>query len=104
MAWAALLGIGSWLVDHQVRNATHVYGFFAIVIGLLGWVYLGAQVLLFGAELNVVLARRLWPRSLTTTDDTTAPDERVFAGEATEEAAVPRERVEVRFGEDPRTR
>jgi YihY family inner membrane protein len=59
LGWAALLAVGSLLVDHQVRNASHVYGFFAIVIGLLGWVYLGSQLLLFAAELNVVIARRL---------------------------------------------
>jgi uncharacterized BrkB/YihY/UPF0761 family membrane protein len=97
--WLVLLAVGSWLVDHQVRNASHVYGLFAIVIGLLGWVYLGAQLLLFAAELNVVLKRRLWPRTLGETRETTRPDREVIAGEAKEEAAGPDERVEVRFGQ-----
>lgn len=99
VGWAVLLILGSWLVDKQVRDAAQVYGFFAIVIGLLGWVYLGAQMMLFAAELNVVLARRLWPRTLTTGDETTEPDRRVLEGEAKEEAAHPAERVDVRFGE-----
>jgi hypothetical protein len=32
--------------------------------------YLGAQVLLLSAELNVVLARRLWPRDLVDAEET----------------------------------
>lgn len=98
VGWFALLAIGSWLVDHQVRNASHVYGLFAIVIGLLGWVYLGAQLLLFAAELNVVLKRRLWPRTLGESRDPTVSDHEVIAGEATEEAAESDERIDVRFG------
>jgi uncharacterized BrkB/YihY/UPF0761 family membrane protein len=80
-----------------------VYGFFAIVIGLLAWIYLGAQVMLLSAELNVVLARRLWPRSLLGGEDATSADRRVVAGEAKEEAAHPDETVDVRFdgGDEP---
>jgi uncharacterized BrkB/YihY/UPF0761 family membrane protein len=37
---------------------------FAIVLGLLFWLYLGAQLTLYAAEVNVVAARRLCPRSL----------------------------------------
>jgi membrane protein len=102
LGWFALLAIGSWLVDHQIGNASHVYGMFAIVIGLLGWVYLAAQLLLLAAELNVVLKRRLWPRSLAEAAETTEPDREVLAGEAKEEAARRDERVEVRFGADRR--
>lgn len=36
-AWELLLLAGAWIVDRQLRNATEVYGSFAIVIGLLGW-------------------------------------------------------------------
>jgi YihY family inner membrane protein len=97
IGWAAMLVLGSWLVSVRVSDASQVYGFFAIVIGLLGWLYLGGQLLLFAAELNVVLARKLWPRSLGLTPETTEPDRRVVAGEAKEEAAHPRETVDVRF-------
>ena len=34
------------------------------MIGLLSWLYLQAHVILLAAEVNVVRARRLWPRSL----------------------------------------
>jgi hypothetical protein len=40
------------------------YPSFLLVIGLLSWFYLASTVTLFAAEANVVLARRLWPRSL----------------------------------------
>lgn len=62
--WLALLALGAMLVDRQLRGSEALYGFFAIVLGLLSWIYIGAQLLLLSAELNVVLARRLWPRSL----------------------------------------
>ncbi|HEU4354639.1 MAG TPA: YihY/virulence factor BrkB family protein [Actinomycetota bacterium] len=97
VAWMVLLVIGSWIVDRQIRGATEVYGFFAIVIGLLGWIYLAAQVVLFSAEVNVVLRRRLWPRSVVDAPPPTEPDHRALAGEATEEATRPEETIEVRF-------
>ena len=96
-AWMALLVVGSWIVDRQIRGASEVYGFFAIVIGLLGWIYLAAQVVLYSAELNVVLKRRLWPRSVVDVPPTTEPDRRALTGEATEEAIRPEETVGVRF-------
>ncbi len=63
VAWLALLTVGSWLVDRQLRHASTLYGFFGIVLGLMSWIYLVAQITMLCAELNVVLARRLWRRS-----------------------------------------
>jgi uncharacterized BrkB/YihY/UPF0761 family membrane protein len=34
------------------------------VLGLIAWIYLGAQLTMFAAEINVVRVRKLWPRSL----------------------------------------
>jgi YihY family inner membrane protein len=62
--WTVLQTVGSYLIEHQLRHSSEVYGFFAIVLGLLAWLYLGAQVLVYSAEVSVVRARRLWPRSL----------------------------------------
>lgn len=64
VCWTALQLIGGWFVSHEIRNATPVYGTFALVIGLLAWIQLGAMLTVFAAELNVVRARKLWPRSL----------------------------------------
>ena len=64
VAWQALQAVGGYLVDHYLRHTSQVYGVFAIVLGLLFWLYLGARLTLYAAEVNVVAARRLWPRSL----------------------------------------
>jgi YihY family inner membrane protein len=98
IAWTALLMLGSWLVDRQIRHASQVYGFFAIVIGLLAWISLAAQVFLLAAEINVVRARRLWPRSLMA-PPLADEDREVLARQAEEERARPEERVEVNFEE-----
>jgi len=60
-----LQSIGGWYVDRTVTGAGDTYGTFALVIGLLSWFWLGSHLLLVAAEVNVVLHRRLWPRSLT---------------------------------------
>ena len=63
MLWQILQHIGGYYVDHVVRHAQETSGLFAFVLGLLTWLYLGGQVTLFAMEVNVVRARRLWPRS-----------------------------------------
>ena len=63
--WQVLERIGIWYVDRELRNASTTYGEFAVVIVLLSWLYLGSQLTLWAAEINVVVRYRLWPRSLT---------------------------------------
>jgi uncharacterized BrkB/YihY/UPF0761 family membrane protein len=63
-AWTALQTFGGILVSHQLRHSTQVYGFFGTVLGLISWIYLGARITVYAAEVNVVRARRLWPRAL----------------------------------------
>src|SRR6266480_858003 len=53
--WGALQTVGSWIVTRQIQGASDVYGLFALVIGLLSWVYLTAEASLIGAETNVVV-------------------------------------------------
>ncbi len=69
-----LVTLGSGLVQHQVRNSSATYGQFGIVIGLVGFLFLLAKISLYGAELNPVLARRLWPRALQPVNPTEADD------------------------------
>jgi YihY family inner membrane protein len=64
IVWAVLQTVGGFLMDHELRHTSQVYGFFAIVLGTLWWIYLAAQIVVYAAELNVVRARRLYPRSL----------------------------------------
>ena len=65
VAWTLLQWLGGYYTRHVVAHATHIYGTFAVVIGLLAWLHLGAQVTLVAAETNTVLRARLWPRRLS---------------------------------------
>lgn len=96
VAWTALLAAGGWIVEGRLASSSDVYGTFAIVIGLLGWLYLGAQITLLGAVINVVLAKRLWPRSLQGNDLTEA-DERALRRSAGQEERREEETVAVDF-------
>ena len=100
VAWSALQALSVYIVERQLDRANLVYGVFAIVIVLLGWLYLSAQVLLFAAEINVVLARRLWPRSLHPPPLTEA-DKRVLVALAEVEARRAEQAIEVRFAAEP---
>jgi membrane protein len=62
--WQVLQHVGGLYVEHVVRHAKDTSGLFAFVLGLLSWLYLGGQVTLVAAEVNVVRARGLWPRRL----------------------------------------
>jgi membrane protein len=99
LAWALLQWLGGWYVDRQLSRASATYGAFALVIGLLSWLYLASTVTLLAAELNVVRARRLWPRSLAP-PPLGRPDERALEGLAKQEERLPDQRVEVSFGGD----
>ncbi len=46
-----------------MRHLSNLYGTFATVLGLIWWIALVAVVTVVAAEVNVVLARHLWPRS-----------------------------------------
>jgi YihY family inner membrane protein len=94
--WSVLQTLGVYVLDRQLAQANLIYGVFAVVIVLLSWLYLSAQLLLCAAEVNVVLARRLWPRGLIQ-PPLTEPDRRVLAALAEAEARRPEEIVEVRF-------
>ena len=77
ICWSLLQVLGAYLVGHQLRHASQVYGYFASVLGLVSWLFLGAQLTLYAAEANVVWARRLWPRSIVQPPLTDA-DKRAF--------------------------
>jgi inner membrane protein YhjD len=98
LAWTTLQAIGGYIVSHQLQGASNTYGTFAIVIGLLAWIYLGAQMTLFAAEVNVVKKRRLWPRAIVQPPLTEA-DERALKSYAEQEARRPEEDVHIRIDE-----
>jgi YihY family inner membrane protein len=61
--WTILQAFGGLLIERRVKGASD-YGSFAVVIGLLTWIYLTAQIMFVAAEINAVRVRRLWPRVL----------------------------------------
>jgi YihY family inner membrane protein len=95
VGWFVLQSVGGYYVTHQLKGASQTYGMFAIVIGLLGWLYLQAQLTLVAAEINVVKATKLWPRSLT--DDMTSDDKRAYVAYAEAEERRSNEEVDVKF-------
>jgi membrane protein len=99
VAWEALQLVGGYIVDRQLRHASSTYGVFAIVIGLLSWLYIAANVTLLSAEINVVLRRRLWPRSfsLITEQPLTVGDEQALRQRAGVEERRSDEDVSVGF-------
>jgi YihY family inner membrane protein len=94
--WQILQHLGSYYVAHVVRHAQETSGLFAFVLGLLAWLYLGGQVTLLAAEINVVRARRLWPRSFFSQPLLDA-DKRALTSSAETEERVEEENVEVNF-------
>ncbi len=96
VGWTVLQALGGYLVGHQLRHASEVYGFFATVLGLMSWIFLGARVVLYGTEANVVVARQLWSRSLVQ-PPLTAADERALGDIARQEERRPEETVDVSF-------
>ncbi|MCA9327081.1 YihY/virulence factor BrkB family protein, partial [Candidatus Saccharibacteria bacterium] len=59
-----LQAIGGYLIAHQLRSQTGLNAQFAVVLALLFWLYLQAQVFLYAVELNTVRVHRLWPRAI----------------------------------------
>ncbi|MFI4993685.1 MAG: YihY/virulence factor BrkB family protein [Solirubrobacterales bacterium] len=94
--WQLLQHIGGYYVAHVVRHAQETSGLFAFVLGLLAWLYLGGQVTLLAAEINVVRARALWPRSFFS-EPLLDADKRALISSAETEERVQEENVEVNF-------
>ena len=87
--------------DGVVRDAGLAYGVFAIVLGLLAWIFLAALGVVVGVEINVVRAKRLYPRALLTpfTDDVdlTSADRRSYTDAAVAQRYKGFEQVVVSF-------
>jgi len=96
VAWEILISVGAFLVDRRIRDATQLYGFFGTVLGLLSWLFISAQVLVIAAEINVVRAEHLWPRSLVSSA-LGDPDRRELSDRAEALQERPDEKVDVRF-------
>ena len=94
--FTVLITVGAGLVEHQLRHSSATYGAFASVIGIVTFLLLLAKLSIYAAELNPVLARRLYPRAMPMTDPQPA-DDRVLADLAHEQRQRGDERIGVGF-------
>lgn len=101
-AAAAAIGLvvlqnaGSYLLLHQLKNLNALYSNFALVLGLLFWIYLQAQIIYYAIEVASVRAQKLWPRSLTGKALTVA-DKRAYSRQAKKEKQVVQEDISTQF-------
>jgi YihY family inner membrane protein len=96
VCWQLLQYLGGFYLEHELRRTGPLYGVFALVLGLLAWLYLGAQLTIFAAEINVVKARRLWPRSLFS-EPLLDADRRALTSSAETDERVSEEDIDVSF-------
>jgi membrane protein len=64
LGWQILLTAGSYLIAHELRHAEEVYGLFGLVLGLIAWLHVQAQLTLLVLEADIVRAQGLWPRAI----------------------------------------
>lgn len=100
VGFTALTTVGTGLVEHQLRHVSNTYGAFGSVLALVTYLLLLAKLTVFAAELNPVLARRLWPRALPMAPPTEA-DDRVMKALVAEEQRKPEETIAVTFTPAP---
>lgn len=65
IAILAVQSLGSYLITRQLKTLSPLYGTFALVLGLLFWIYLQAMVVLYIVQIRIVRSRKLWPRSIS---------------------------------------
>lgn len=64
IAWQGLHALGFVIVRDMLGDLSALYGSFALVLGLLAWLYIVARVAVLAIAIEVVITRKLWPRSL----------------------------------------
>lgn len=104
IVWQLLQLFGAAYVGNIVKDASATYGTFGLVLGLFAWIFLAAVGIVIGAEINVVRAKRLYPRALMTpfTDnvDLTSADQRAYADAAHSQQFKGFESVSVSYEDD----
>jgi membrane protein len=95
--WLGLQALGGVFVTKVLAGSSQTYGGFAAVIGLLSWLLIASELILIAAELNVVLARRLWPRSIT--GELLQADKHALRASAHAAQLDSRQHITVKFGQ-----
>jgi membrane protein len=105
LAWQALQLSGKAFVTHTVKHASATNSVFALVLGLLAFLYLTSVIVVLCAEANAVRVDVLYPRALLTplTDnvDLTVGDERAYTDQAKAQRSKGFEQIDVTFDKTP---
>jgi membrane protein len=64
IVWQVLQSVGAALIRHAAGTSNTTNATFGLVLGLLAFLYLQAELTLYAVEASTVRARRLWPRSM----------------------------------------
>jgi uncharacterized BrkB/YihY/UPF0761 family membrane protein len=101
VCWQLLQTFGVAYVGRVIRHASATNSVFAVVLGLLAFLYLTAVATVLCVEVDVVRVDRLYPRALLTpfTDDVdlTTGDRRAYTGQAQSQRAKGFEDIDVTF-------
>ncbi|OBF24245.1 ribonuclease BN [Mycobacterium kubicae] len=101
--WQILQWFGAGYVGHVVKSASATNSVFALVLGMLAFLFLVSSTLVLCAEINVVLVERLYPRALLTpfTDEAelTTADRKTYTRKAKAERVKRFQRVSVKFND-----
>jgi membrane protein len=99
--WQVLQVGGQSFVQNVINKAGGVNDTFALVLGLMAFIFLAAVMAVIGLEVNVVTARKLYPRALLTpfTDNVvlTEADQKAYAAYAKSQRHKGFQSVEVTF-------
>jgi membrane protein len=105
VGWQVLQSFGAVYIGHVVKSASATNAVFALVLGMLAFLYIAATLVVFCAEINVVRVDQLYPRALLTpfTDsvDLTDGDRNTYVAKAEAERTKVFEKIEVSFGVPP---
>lgn len=101
--WQLLQSFGVIYVRHVIKHASATNAVFALVLGLLAFLYVTAVAVLLCMEINVIRVNDMHPRALLTpfTDDVslTSGDRRVYSRQAKAMRSKGFEKVDVTFDE-----
>ena len=104
--WQLLQVGGNSFVTNVIGSARQMTGTFALVLGLVAFLYLAGMLTVLGLEINVVLRRRLYPRALLTpfTDNVspTEADLKAYSGYAKSQRHKGFQSIESTFEKRPK--
>lgn len=96
LGWQALQTVGIRLIGSQLRRSSELYGTIGAALGLIGFLYLTSQFLVYALEITTVRKLRLWPRSIVQPPLTSA-DKAVLVLLGKQEERWPEESVIITF-------